>query len=54
MTLEEFFAGFEDSRLIFEAVRTAVEEIGPVEIRVTCGGRRYDNGMVYQNCRSAT
>ena len=35
MTLEEFFAGFEDSRLIFEAVRTAVEEIGPVDIRVT-------------------
>ena len=33
-TLDEFFAGQEESRQLFEAVRGAVEAIGPVELRV--------------------
>ena len=35
MTLDEFFAGHEDSRPIFEALRKAIEDLGPVEMRVT-------------------
>jgi len=35
MTLDEFFAEYEDSRQIFEALREAIEELGPAEIRVT-------------------
>ena len=35
MTLDEFFAGYEKSRPIFEALREAIEELGPVEMRVT-------------------
>ncbi len=35
MTLEEFFAGHDDSRRLFDAVREAVESIGPVQLRVT-------------------
>ncbi len=35
MTLEEFFTGQELSRGIFEALQSAVEAIGPVELRVT-------------------
>ena len=35
MTLDEFFAEHWDSRRIFEAVREAVEQAGPAQIRVT-------------------
>ena len=35
MTLDEFFAGQEESRQIFEALRTAVGALGPAEVRVT-------------------
>ena len=35
MTLDEFFAGYEGSRPIFEALRAAIEELGPAEMRVT-------------------
>ena len=35
MTLDEFFAGYADARQIFEALREAIEELGPAEIRVT-------------------
>ena len=35
MTLDEFFAGHEDSRQIFEALRSAIEDLGPVEMRIT-------------------
>jgi len=35
MTLNEFFAGHEDSRPIFEVLRSAIEDLGPVEIRVS-------------------
>ena len=35
MTLDEFFAGWQDSRQIFDALRAAVEALGPVEVRVT-------------------
>jgi hypothetical protein len=34
LTLDEFFAGWEESRRLFEAVRSAVEAIGPVQFRV--------------------
>jgi hypothetical protein len=33
-TLDEFFAGQEESRQLFDEVRRAVEAIGPVELRV--------------------
>ncbi|MDM7999950.1 MAG: DUF5655 domain-containing protein [Dehalococcoidia bacterium] len=35
MTLDDFFAGHEESRLIFEAVRGAVDAVGETDIRVT-------------------
>ena len=35
MTLDDFFAGHEDSRRIFESVREAVATIGPAAMRVT-------------------
>src|SRR5512139_3311318 len=35
MTLDEFFAGHEKSRPIFEALREVIEELGSAEIRVT-------------------
>lgn len=34
MTIDEFFAGREESRALFEAVKSAIEAIGPVEVRV--------------------
>ena len=33
--LVDFFAGFPDSRPIFDAVRAALDSLGPVEMRVT-------------------
>jgi len=35
MTLDDFFRGRDESRRIFEALRAAVEAVGPVELRVT-------------------
>jgi len=35
MTLDEFFQGYEESRPIFEAVRSALNAIGPTELRVS-------------------
>ena len=35
MTLDEFFAGYDDSRPIFEALRGTIEDLGSSEIRVT-------------------
>jgi hypothetical protein len=35
MTLDEFFAGQDKSRQIFEAVRRAIEAIGPAELRIS-------------------
>ena len=35
MTLDEFFSGYEASRPIFEALRAAVDALGPVEVGVT-------------------
>jgi len=34
MTLDEFFAGYEASRSIFEVLREAIDELGPSEMRV--------------------
>ena len=35
MTLDEFFAGREESRHIFDALQSAIDALGPVEVRVT-------------------
>ena len=35
MTLDEFFAGQDSSRQIFEAVRGAIEAIGPTTLRIS-------------------
>jgi len=35
MTLDEFFLGYEESRQLFDAVRSAIDAIGPTELRVT-------------------
>jgi hypothetical protein len=35
MTLDDFFRGRDESRRIFDALRAAVEAVGPVELRVT-------------------
>ncbi len=35
MTLDEFFAGWEESRQIFDTLRAAIEALGPVDVRVT-------------------
>jgi len=35
VTLDEFFAGHHDSQRIFETLRSAVDALGPVEVRVT-------------------
>ena len=35
MTLDELFAGHDESRLIYEAVAGAVSEAGPAEVRVS-------------------
>ena len=35
MTLDEHFAGHEDSRPLFEALRRMVETIGPATLRIT-------------------
>ncbi len=35
VVLEQFFAGHEEARAIFEAVRELIETIGPADIRVT-------------------
>jgi hypothetical protein len=35
MTLDEFFTGQDESRRIFEALRCAVEAVGPVELRIS-------------------
>jgi hypothetical protein len=35
MALDEFFLGYENSRPIFEAVRSAIGTIGPTDLRVS-------------------
>jgi len=35
LILEDFFAGQPDSRQIFEALRAAIDALGPAEVRVT-------------------
>lgn len=35
MTLDDFFAGHDDSRRLFESVKDAITSIGPTDIRVT-------------------
>ena len=35
MTLDEFFAGHADAWQLFEVLRSAIEDLGPVEMRIT-------------------
>jgi len=35
MTLDEFFSGFDEARRIFDALQTAINALGAVEVRVT-------------------
>jgi hypothetical protein len=35
MTLDEFFSGFQNSRPIFDTLRTAIDDLGPTEMRVS-------------------
>lgn len=35
MMLDQFFAGREESRAVFDAVRRAIDALGPVQMRVT-------------------
>jgi hypothetical protein len=34
-TLDEFFAGHEESRVLFEALRAVIDAVGPTEVRVS-------------------
>ena len=34
-TPDEFFAGYEEARLVFQTLRAAVDEIGPFDLRVS-------------------
>jgi len=35
MTLDEYFSGREESRLLFDAVRQVIDTLGPYDLRVT-------------------
>ena len=35
LTLEDFFSGYEPSRQLFTALQTAMDAIGPYELRIT-------------------
>ena len=35
LTLDEYFAGQDDSRCIFEALCEAIDSLGPVQVRIT-------------------
>lgn len=35
MTLEDFFAGYEESWPIFDVLRSAIEDLGPVDLQVS-------------------
>ncbi len=35
MTLDEFFAGREDSRTLFDSLHRAIDSVGPARLRVT-------------------
>ncbi len=47
MTVDEFFAGHEESRLLFEAVRQAMEAVGPAGIRVSKSQIAFRRGKVF-------
>ena len=35
MTMDEYFEGYEESRRLFEIIYSAIQDLGPVELRVT-------------------
>jgi hypothetical protein len=47
MTLDEFFEGQELSRQLFEALRGMIEELGPVELRVTRSQIAFRRGKAF-------
>ena len=47
MTLDEFFAGHNDSRQIFDALRSAIENFGPVEMRITKSQVAFRRGRAF-------
>ena len=47
MTLESFFADRKDSRRLFDALRSAIETIGSVEIRVTKSQIAFRRGKAF-------
>jgi hypothetical protein len=46
MTLDEFFAGQPDSRRIFESLQSAVDALGPAQLRVT------KSQVAFRRCRA--
>lgn len=47
VSLEQFFAGFEESLPLFEAVRAAVASVGPSDMRVTKSQVSFSNGRAF-------
>lgn len=47
MTLDEFFAGYEASRPLFDALREAIESLGPVEVDVTKSQIAFRDGRAF-------
>jgi len=46
-TPEEFFAGRDESRRVFDALRAAIEEDGPAELRVSKSQIAFARGQVF-------
>lgn len=46
-SLDQFFAGFESSRPLFDGVRAAVEATGPTEMRVTKSQVAFSHGRAF-------
>lgn len=47
MALDEFFAGRDESRKIFEALRSAVDALGPVQLAVTKSQVAFRRGRAF-------
>ena len=47
MTLDEFFAGHDDSRRIFDTLQAAVDAVGPADVRATRSQVAFRNGHAF-------
>ena len=47
MTLDEFFSGYESSKPVFDALRAAVDNLGPAEMRVTRSQVAFRRGKAF-------